>query len=133
MLMFLQTILNQLVEFRTMLIKLLGPERAEFYMSVINNQELFIEETVHELLWGYTNPLFEVLMSLGLTDEPLMSIEVNAITCNNLLEIIASIKCFALFVFMMLFSDIILCFYDSRSIANRDNRVTTIPRLTYTF
>ena len=133
MLMFLQTILNQLVEFRTMLIKLLGPEHAEFYMSVINNQELFIEETVYELLWGYTNPLFEVLMSLGLIDEPLMSIEVNAITCNNLLEIIANIKRFALLVFMMLFSDIILCSYDSRSIANRDNRVTTIPRLIYTF
>ena len=64
-----------------MLISLLGPERAEFYMSLIDKQELFIEKTAHELLWGYTGPLFKLLVLLGLTDDDaLMKIEVNAIT-----------------------------------------------------
>ena len=62
-----------------MLINLLGPESAEFYLSLIDNQELFIEKTAYELLWGYNDPLLQLLVLLGLTDDPLMKIEVNTI------------------------------------------------------
>ena len=67
-----------------MLINLFGPIVAEFYMSLIDSQELFIEKTAYELLWGYNDPLLEVLVLLGLTDNSLMKIEVNAIAYNNL-------------------------------------------------
>ena len=67
-----------------MLINLFGPIGAEFYMSLIDSQELFIEKTAYELLWGYNDPLLEVLVLLGLTDNSLMKIEVNVIAYNNL-------------------------------------------------
>lgn len=60
-----------------MLIDLFGPQRAEFYMSMIDSQELFIEKTAYELLWGYTDPLLEVLVSMGLADDSTMRIEVS--------------------------------------------------------
>ena len=69
-----------------MLINLLGPENAEFYMSLIDNQELFIKKTAYELLWGYNDPLLKLLVLLGLTDDPLMKIEVNTITYSNYLQ-----------------------------------------------
>ena len=43
---------------------------------MIGDQTLFIEKTVYELLWGYSDPLLEMLVSLGLTDDPLMRIDV---------------------------------------------------------
>ena len=60
-----------------MLIDLFGPHLAEFYMSIIDNQELFIEKTAYELLWGYSNPLLEILESMGLVDDITMRIEVS--------------------------------------------------------
>ena len=60
-----------------MLIDLFGPHLAEFYMSIIDNQELFIEKTAYELLWGYSNPLLEILESMGLVDDATMRIEVS--------------------------------------------------------
>ena len=43
---------------------------------MIGDQTLFIEKTVYELLWGYSDPILEMLVSLGLTDDPLMRIDV---------------------------------------------------------
>ena len=60
-----------------MLINLFGPHLAEFYMSIIDSQELFIEKTAYELLWGYSNPLLEILESMGLVDDTTMRIEVS--------------------------------------------------------
>ena len=44
---------------------------------MIGDQTLFIEKTVYELLWGYSDPILEMLVSLGLTDDPLMRIDVS--------------------------------------------------------
>ena len=60
-----------------MLINLFGTHLAEFYMSIIDSQELFIEKTAYELLWGYSNPLLEILGSMGLVDDTTMRIEVS--------------------------------------------------------
>ena len=60
-----------------MLINLFGSHLAEFYMSIIDSQELFIEKTAYELLWGYSNPLLEILESMGLVDDTTMRIEVS--------------------------------------------------------
>ena len=60
-----------------MLINLFGPHLADFYMSIIDSQELFIEKTAYELLWGYSNPLLEILESMGLVDDTTMRIEVS--------------------------------------------------------
>ena len=60
-----------------MLINLFGPHLADFYMSVIDSQELFIKKTAYELLWGYSNPLLEILESMGLVDDTTMRIEVS--------------------------------------------------------
>ena len=60
-----------------MLINLFGTHLAEFYMSIIDSQELFIEKTAYELLWGYSNPLLEILESMGLVDDTTMRIEVS--------------------------------------------------------
>ena len=73
----MQSVLNKLEEIEALLLYLLGPEGAEYYMSVIEDQDLFIEKTAHELLWGYTDPLFKLLMGIGLTSESLMRIEVS--------------------------------------------------------
>ena len=60
-----------------MLINLFGTHLAEFYMSIIDSQEIFIEKTAYELLWGYSNPLLEILESMGLVDDTTMRIEVS--------------------------------------------------------
>ena len=59
-----------------MLFKMLDPALANFYLTMIGNQTLFVEKTVHELLWGYSDPLLEVLVSLGLMDDSIMRIDV---------------------------------------------------------
>ena len=73
----MQSVLNKLEEIEALLLYLLGPEGAAYYMSVIEDQDLFIEKTAHELLWGYTDPLFKLLMEIGLISESLMRIEVS--------------------------------------------------------
>ena len=59
-----------------MLFKILGPALANFYLTLIGDQTLFVEKTAYELLWGYSDPLLEMLVTLGLTDDPLMRIDV---------------------------------------------------------
>ena len=73
----MQSVLNKLEEIEALLLYLLGPEGAEYYMSVIEDQDLFIEKTAHELLSGYTDPVFKLLMEIGLISESLMRIEVS--------------------------------------------------------
>ena len=69
-------ILNQLQEVERLLFEMLDPALANFYLTMIGNQTLFVEKTVHELLWGYSDPLLEVLVSLGLMDDSIMRIDV---------------------------------------------------------
>ena len=59
-----------------LLFKILGPVLANAYLTMIGDQMLFVEKTAYELLWGYSDPLLEMLVSLGLTDDPLMRIDV---------------------------------------------------------
>ena len=73
----MQSVLDKLEEIEAFLLYLLGPKGAEYYMSVIEDQDLFIEKTAHELLWGYTDPLFKLLMEVGLMNASLMMIEVS--------------------------------------------------------
>ena len=44
---------------------------------MIEDQDLFIEKTVYELIWGYTDPLLELLVEIGLYTDPVMRIEVS--------------------------------------------------------
>ena len=60
-----------------LLFKILGPVLANAYLTMIGDQTLFVEKTAYELLWGYSDPLLEMLVSLGLTDDPLMRIDVS--------------------------------------------------------
>ena len=52
------------------------PVLANFYMKMIQDQNLFIEKTAQEIIWGYPDPLLEVLVKLGLYHTPLMKIQV---------------------------------------------------------
>ncbi|XP_065884789.1 lysosome membrane protein 2-like isoform X2 [Dysidea avara] len=60
------TILNKIEEVEQLLIKVLGEAIANVYLNMIDNQELFIERTAYEILWGYDEPLFGMLSLLGL-------------------------------------------------------------------
>ena len=55
---------------------MLDPALANFYLTMIGNQTLFVEKTVHELIWGYSDSLLEVLVLLGLMDDSIMRIDV---------------------------------------------------------
>ena len=46
----------------------LGKRLAHIFFGIISHQELFIERTAHEILWGYDEPLYGMLALLGLTD-----------------------------------------------------------------
>ena len=65
---------------------MLGPVLAEFYLTMIGDQSLFIEKTAHEVIWGYQDPILEMLVLLGLTDDPLMRIEVGIILYSCILN-----------------------------------------------
>ena len=49
-------------------------------MSMIEDQDLFIEKTAYELIWGYTDPLLELLAEIDLYTDPVMRIEVSWLT-----------------------------------------------------
>ena len=61
------------------LFRILGSVLANFYLTLIGDQNLFIERTVHEIIWGYNDPLCQLLVLLGLRDDPLMRVEVSLI------------------------------------------------------
>ena len=59
-----------------LLFRILGSALANFYLTLIGDQSLFIERTVHEIIWGYNDPLRQMLVLLGLSDDPFMRVEV---------------------------------------------------------
>ena len=61
--------------------KILESTLAEMYMSLIGDQELFVNKTVQETIWGYEDPLFRMLMLLGLIESPVMKAMVCAEQC----------------------------------------------------
>ena len=67
---------------QTLLLEMLGPVLAESYLTMIGDQSLFIEKTAHEVIWGYQDPMLEMLVLLGLTNDPLMKIDVGRIMLN---------------------------------------------------
>ena len=52
---------------------------ANFYLTLIGDQNLFIEKTAHEIIWGYNDPLLQMLVSLGLSDDPFFRAEVSSV------------------------------------------------------
>ena len=71
---FLQNVLNQQKKIDNLLFKILGSAVADFYMTLIRDQSLFIEKTAHEIIWGYNDPLMQ---TLGLTNDPLIKLQVS--------------------------------------------------------
>ena len=73
--------LTQQRTIENLLFRILGSFLANFFLTLIEDQNLFIERTVHEIIWGYNDPLRQLLVSLGLSDDPLMRVEVSLIYC----------------------------------------------------
>ena len=61
------------------LFRILGSVLVNFYLTLIEDQNLFVERTVHEIIWGYNDPLRQLLVSLGLSADPLMRVQVSLI------------------------------------------------------
>ena len=83
----LQTILNKIEEVEQLLVKVLGEAIANVYLNMIDNQELFIERTAYEILWGYDEPLFGMLSLLGLGNSSQFAARVrniNVMLCYHL-------------------------------------------------
>ena len=79
MLLTLQTILNQIQELESLLFKLYGNTTAQTFLAMIDSQEIFIEKTAHEILWGYDDPIFGMLTQLGLAGSPQFAVRVRNI------------------------------------------------------
>lgn len=75
--------MNQQGRVESLLFRLLGSVLANFYLTLIGDQNLFVEKTVHEIIWGYTDPLLRVLALLGLSDDPFMRVQVSLIVISN--------------------------------------------------
>ena len=71
--------MNQQGRVENLLFRILGVVLANFYLTLIGDQNLFIEKTAHETIWGYSDPLIQVLVALGLSDDPLMRIQVKSL------------------------------------------------------
>ena len=56
---------------------MLGPVLAQRFITLVGNQTLFIQKSAHEIIWGYSDPLFEFLMSVGLAESSNMGIQVS--------------------------------------------------------
>ena len=75
--------MNQQGRVNNFLFRILGSVLANFYLTLIGDQNLFIEKTAHEIIWGYPDPLQQVLVMLGLSDDPLVHIQVSVIVLSN--------------------------------------------------
>ena len=56
--------------------KILGSALTQFYMRMLGEQNLFVEKTAEEFMWGYEDPILTLLELLGLTEHPLMRAQV---------------------------------------------------------
>ena len=56
--------------------RILGSALAQFYVTMIKDQTLFVEKTAQEVMWGYSDPIFSMLHLLGLVENPLMRAQV---------------------------------------------------------
>jgi len=80
-----------------LLIEKLGKFVAKTFLEMIDSQELFIEKTAHEILWGYDDQIFGILTLLGFADSSQFAARVrnhnNLILCTT---VIVYLSCYFL-------------------------------------
>ena len=75
----LQTILHQIQKVESLLLEKVGNAIAQIFLEMIDNQDLFIEKTAHEILWGYDDPIFKLLARLGIAPSSQIAVRVRNI------------------------------------------------------
>ena len=76
----LQTILHQIQEVESKILEKVGDTIAQIFLEMIDSQELFINKTAHEILWGYDDPILGMLARLGIAPSSQIAVRVRNIT-----------------------------------------------------
>jgi len=63
-------------EVEDILVQAFGRDTAQMYLEMIENEQLFVEKTAYEILWGYDEPIYEILTLLGLTNSSQFALRV---------------------------------------------------------
>lgn len=58
----------------------------EDYLGTIGDDDLFYEKSAYELLWGYDDPVLEMLTDFKLADSGIFSLEVRAFFLHSLCQ-----------------------------------------------
>jgi len=75
----LQTVLHQMQEVESEILEKVGNAIAQIFLEMLDSQELFIEKTADEILWGYDDPILEMLARLGIVPSSQIAVRVRNI------------------------------------------------------